>query len=80
MICSDLTCKYCSDNYKCKFPKKDLSFSHHSVMTLYQGRQDYLKCNAYEPHEMYIKIQTALGEIDLEKDFREWEENIKRKD
>lgn len=63
MICSDVSCKYCSDNYKCKYPKKDLSFSHHSVVTLYQGRQEYLKCNAYETHEMYIKIHNELERI-----------------
>lgn len=67
MICSNASCKYCSDNYKCKFPKKDLSFSYHSIMTLYNGRQDYLKCNAYEPSEKYIEIKTMLNKIDLKK-------------
>lgn len=72
MICSNMSCKYCSDNSKCKYPKKDLSMSFHSVMTLYQGRQDFLKCNCYEKSEEYIRIEKALSNIDFKKDYEEW--------
>jgi hypothetical protein len=72
MICSDMSCKYCSDTYKCKYPKKDLKMSFHSVMTLYQGRQEFLKCNSYEKSEEYIRIEKALSNIDFKKDYEEW--------
>ena len=43
--CSRVDCKYCGDNYVCQ--RGEVSFSYHSVFTVNNGRQEYLKCKGY---------------------------------
>lgn len=43
--CSRIDCKFCGDNYICQ--KNEVSFTYHSVFTVNNGRQEYLKCKAY---------------------------------
>ena len=46
IICGNMSCKYNDDNYKCK--KKKIELTYCSINTLYQGKQDFLKCKSYK--------------------------------
>ena len=43
--CSRIDCKYCGDSCICQ--RNEISFSYHSVFTVNNGRQEYLKCKGY---------------------------------
>lgn len=65
IYCSDISCKYNDlDTGRCK--AKEASFSWQSVQTVYNGRQDYLKCATYEESdmskEMHVFIERAMKE------------------
>lgn len=61
--CSCIDCKYCDDNYVCKKEKVNLIFL--NVLTVNEGRQDYLKCKQFEERddEEWLSIQNAAKEI-----------------
>ena len=44
--CSNVNCFYCND-YICTNTKVSLS---HTINTVYNCRQDYLRCNSYKPN------------------------------
>ena len=49
VYCESIDCKYFSITNRCTAKRIDLSY--HSVMTVWNGRQDYLKCKMYEQSE-----------------------------
>ena len=44
--CSCIECKFNGDDYICKKEKVNLSF--YSVVTVNEGRKEYLKCKQFE--------------------------------
>lgn len=62
MICTDITCKY---NKDCKCISKRVKLIHCSIVTAYQGRQEYLKCRTYKESEEYKRIQEKLKNINF---------------
>ena len=68
VICGELLCKYNNDNYECKKKKIDLSMC--SIYTIYQGKQNFLKCNSYkERNDKWYKnakeLIKKMGDIDV---------------
>lgn len=58
VYCAALECKYHSDTNRCT--AKKITLSSHSVMTVWNGRQEYLKCKQYEMSEEYKAILAVL--------------------
>jgi len=46
VCCAAFDCKY--NNDKCRCTAQTLNLSSHSIMTVWEGRQDFLKCKNYE--------------------------------
>lgn len=64
--CHNITCKYLSQHSDtCKAKKIGLNW--HSIVTMHEGRKEFLTCNAYEPSEEYIRMKALL--------FKEMEKN-----
>ena len=66
VFCGELTCKYNNDNYECE--KKKINLSRCSVNTLYQDKQDFLKCNSYKERndKWYKNAKDLLRKIEKE--------------
>ena len=61
IFCADASCKNL-DNYNiCKLSKVTLSW--HSVVTLNDGRQEFLKCKSYEESEASKQFKERLAEL-----------------
>ena len=60
MQCTDITCKY---NKDCKCISKRVKLTHCSIITMYQGRQRFLKCSTYKESEEYVKLKEKLKDI-----------------
>ena len=58
VYCAAAECKYHSDTNRCT--AKRITLSSHSVMTLWDGRQDFLKCKQYEMSEEYKAVLTVI--------------------
>lgn len=58
VYCAALECKYHSDTNRCT--AKKITLSSHSVMTVWNGRQEFLKCKQYEMSEEYKSLLTVL--------------------
>ena len=58
VYCAALECKYHSDTNRCT--AKKITLSSHSVMTVWSGRQEFLKCKQYEMSEKYKALLTVL--------------------
>ena len=50
IVCAAVGCKYNDDDNVCTAPK--VAMSEHSIMTLYDGRQQFWKCKQYEESEI----------------------------
>lgn len=61
VYCADLSCKHCSDKGICT--QKTIALSFHSVMTLYDGRQEYSRCKMYEKSERAKELEAAIKPI-----------------
>ena len=60
--CTDVTCKYLNDREMCTKPKITLAW--HSIITLCDGRKEYLRCNDYEKSERAAEIERFMKEMD----------------
>ena len=58
IICASVDCKYNNDKNVCT--AKKVSMSWQSVMTVYEGRQEYLRCNQYEMDEFSKQIHEEM--------------------
>lgn len=54
VYCAAADCKYNSDKNRCT--AKQVTLSWHSVMTVWEGRQDFLRCRSYEMSDEAKKI------------------------
>ena len=58
IYCADPSCEYCNDKGICT--AKKVSFSWHSVMTLWEGRQEFNRCKTYQPSKEYQEMQEKI--------------------
>lgn len=59
----------CVNNHNAKCLAKKINLSSHSVMTVWDGRQDFLKCKSYEKSEEAKRFEKwALQYISKRKD------------
>ena len=58
VYCAALECKYHSGTNRCT--AKKITLSSHSVMTVWNGRQEFLKCKQYEMSEEYKAALAVL--------------------
>lgn len=54
--CADISCKYHSEHSDSCTAKK-IHLSWHSVMTMHEGRKEFLKCKQYEKSDEYTAIE-----------------------
>lgn len=59
VYCAALECKFHSDTNRCT--AKRITLSSHSVMTLWNGRQEFWKCKQYEMSDEYKAILEQIG-------------------
>ena len=58
IVCACTECKYNNDRNRCT--AKDVEMSWHSVMTVHDGRQEFLKCKTYEMDERSKEIENQF--------------------
>lgn len=58
VICAAIDCKYHNDNNVCLAKRILLNFS--SVMTVWNGRQEFLKCRTFEKSSEAQDIEDAI--------------------
>lgn len=61
IYCAAVECKYNGNRNRCT--AKKVTLSSHSVMTVWQGRQEYLKCKSFELSEESKRIQELLESV-----------------
>lgn len=61
IICANSMCKYNNDKNVCTAKTAEMSW--HSVMTVHDGRQEFLKCKTYEMDEHYKEIENKFMEL-----------------
>lgn len=65
VYCGAIECKYNNDRNRCTAGK--IVLSSHSVMTVWEGRQDFWKCKNFELSDQSKAILAALGCLREEK-------------
>lgn len=58
IICANSMCKYNNDKNVCTAKTAEMSW--HSVMTIHDGRQEFLKCKTYEMDERSKEIENQF--------------------
>lgn len=58
IICANSLCKYNNDKNVCTAKTAEMSW--HSVMTVHDGRQEFLKCKTYEMDERFKDIENQF--------------------
>lgn len=58
IICANNLCKYNNDKNVCTAKTAEMSW--HSVMTVHDGRQEFLKCKTYEMDERSKEIENQF--------------------
>ena len=58
VYCAAVECKNHSDTNRCT--AKKITLSSHSIMTLWDGRQEFLKCKQYEMSEDYKAVMAVI--------------------
>lgn len=58
VYCAAVECKYHSDTNRCT--AKQITLSSHSIMTLWDGRREFLKCKQYEMSEDYKAVLAVI--------------------
>lgn len=58
IICANSLCTYNNDKNVCTAKTAEMSW--HSVMTVHDGRQEFLKCKTYEMDERSKEIENQF--------------------
>lgn len=58
VYCAAIECKYHSETNRCT--AEEIILSSHSVITVWDGRQEFLKCKQYEMSEEYKALLAVL--------------------
>jgi len=62
VYCAAVNCKYHSDTNRCT--AKRITLSSHSILTLWNGRQDFWKCKQYEMSDEYKAVFEQIGQAE----------------
>ena len=71
VYCADVSCRFCNDDGVCT--AKNIALAWSSVMTMYEGRQEFNKCKSYEESEFakrakkFFRDATSDGDNDAER-------------
>ena len=68
IFCAAIDCKYNSDKYICT--AKTISLSANSVLTVWDGRQEFNTCKTFEKSQFAKDIDEKLAEH-----YKRWKEN-----
>lgn len=60
ITCADSRCKYCK-GYKCT--AKEINLTANSIVTLYEGRQEYNTCKTFEESEENKKMREDIDKF-----------------
>lgn len=60
VYCANIACKYLDEDNMCKRNKIELSY--HSVMTVNDGRQEFVRCKQYEMSSEAQRIYDGFKE------------------
>lgn len=58
VYCAAADCKYSGSKNRCT--AKQVTLSWHSVMTVWEGRQEFLQCRSYEMSDEAKRISEAI--------------------
>lgn len=61
IICANSLCKYNNDKNVCTAKTAEMSW--HSVMTVHDGRQEFLKCKTYRMDDRSFELVEKLSEL-----------------
>lgn len=61
VVCAAVDCRYNNDRNRCTAKKVELSWS--SVMTLWEGRQEFFRCKQYEKSAEAVELEKKLSEF-----------------
>ena len=61
VYCASQECKY-NDRNRCT--AVTISLSWHSVLTIFEGRQEFLKCKQFKMSERYKQIEEKFAEME----------------
>ena len=61
VYCGSIECKYNSSTNRCT--AKKIVLSSHSILTVWDGRQDFWRCGNYEMSEESRAIEKALKQM-----------------
>ena len=61
IVCACTECKYNDDRNRCT--AKDVELSWHSVVTMHDGRQEFLKCKTYQIDDRSRELAEKLSEF-----------------
>lgn len=59
--CGDSSCKYWNGGNKCTAEAVTLDW--HSVMTVWEGRREYLSCQTYEKDPKFEELESMVLDI-----------------
>jgi len=59
VYCASSECKYNSNTGRCTAKRVDLTW--HSISTVWDGRQEFLKCKQYEMSDGYATLMKQFG-------------------
>lgn len=60
ITCADSRCKFCK-GYKCT--AKEINLTSNSIMTLYEGRQEFNTCKTFEESEENKKMREEIDKL-----------------
>lgn len=58
VYCADTSCEFCNDKGVCT--QKIIGLAWKSVQTIYDGRQEYNKCQMYQKSEIARRIEEKI--------------------
>ena len=61
VYCAAVDCKYNSDTNRCT--AKSISLYSHSVMTVWEGRQEFWRCKNYELSDEAKRLSAAIKQM-----------------
>ena len=61
IYCADPTCEFCNEKGVCT--QRTVCLSYHSVVTVWDGRQEYHRCKSYQKSKVAIRLENELKDL-----------------
>ena len=61
IYCADPSCEFCNDKGVCT--AKNVSLSWQSIMTLWEGRQEFHRCKTYQKSKRSVELEQQFKEL-----------------